>query len=138
MNLHECIEDGLLRKIAPDKALSGKEWSEAQLDLNDAVQLFEEKRFKRSTTAAYYAMFHAAKAVLFQLGYKENAHYAISVVLDDLVKQGKLESTHANDFRAALHARQQADYHYDYSKQNAAQVVEVAREFVKRIEKLLK
>lgn len=136
MELEECIEKGLLQRIKPDLELAAKEWKEAGFDLADAKALLKEKRFKRSTEASYYAMFHAAKAVLFKSGFREKAHYAVFVVLQDMTKKGGLEQRFADDYRAALHAREGADYHYTYSGETAADMVAIASSFVSEMGRL--
>ncbi|MEW6329388.1 MAG: HEPN domain-containing protein [Candidatus Micrarchaeota archaeon] len=136
MDVKECIGKGLLQRVPPNRELSAKEWREAELDMAEAKALLKEKRLKRSTTTSYYAMFHAAKAVLFKLGFREKAHYAIAVVLEDLAKRGKLEMRFADDFRAAMHAREGADYHYSYSEETARSLVSIAGEFVTEMKKL--
>jgi uncharacterized protein (UPF0332 family) len=87
---------------------------------------------------AYYAMFHSAKAVLFRIGLREKAHFVIGDILEILSKEGKLESYFADYFRAALSARTDADYHYEYSKKSANELIEMADEFMKRMHSLLK
>jgi len=41
---------------------------------------------------SYYAMFHAAKAVLFSMGLREKKHFAVTMVLEMLSKEGKIEN----------------------------------------------
>ena len=135
MDIEECVEKGLLQRGKPDAVLAGKEWREAGLDLAEAKVLLKEKRFKRSIEAAYYAMFHAAKTILFKEGFREKAHYAVLVVLEDMVKNGKLGQRFADDYRAALHAREGADYHYSYSQETAVDLVLIAEEFVQEMGK---
>ena len=83
-------------------------------------------------------MFHTARAVLFKLGFREKKHFAISIVLEDLNKKGKLESKYLNDFNSALSSREDADYHYVYSEESAKHSLEIAEEFNERMKKLVK
>ncbi|MBI2126705.1 MAG: HEPN domain-containing protein [Thaumarchaeota archaeon] len=78
-------------------------------------------------------MFHAARAVLFGLGLREKRHFAIGVVLEDLNKKGKLESSFVNDFNAAVSAREGADYHYTYSKEAAQHSLPWQRSFFQEL-----
>ncbi len=126
MDVDKCIELGHLQRIKPDTALAEKEIKEALYDLSDARAMLREKRFKRALATAYYATFHAAKAVLFKHGYWEKAHYAAGVVLGEFAKNGLLESRYASDFKAAMHAREEADYCYSYSKKTAEHVFKIA------------
>ena len=83
-------------------------------------------------------MFHSARAILFKLGLRERKHFVISVVLEDLNNRGKLESIYVNDFKAAISAREDADYHYSYSKESALHVLEIAEEFNDKMIELIK
>ncbi|MFH1511134.1 MAG: HEPN domain-containing protein [Candidatus Woesearchaeota archaeon] len=134
MNIHECLENGYLKKVTPDKELVQKELSEASHDLESAKKAFSDHDYKWCIVQSYYAMFHSAKAVLFTLGYSEKRHIAIVIVLEDLSKNGKLESTFITHLKAAMSAREDADYHYSYSKETAEHEIETAEEFVNRME----
>jgi len=136
MDVEECIEAGHLQRFAFKKEYAEKEWRECAVDLREAEDRLRAGRYKWATISVYYSMFHAAKAVLFRLGLREKAHYAIGVVLDDLVKRGKLESLYANDFKAAMDARESADYRYTYSKETAEHLVKIAREFIGEMKRL--
>lgn len=135
MNIKECIEKDLLRKIAPDKALSGKERAEAEYDLDKARKAFDDEDHKWAIVKCYYSMFHAAKSLLYKLGYQEKRHIAVIIVLEELNKQGKMESRYVNDFKAAMSSREDADYHYSYSKESASYDLKIAEEFLERIKK---
>lgn len=138
MNVNDCIEKGFLTKIKPDAGLCNKEVNEADYDLNSAEKAFKEGDYKWCIIKCYYSMFHSAKAILFKLGYTEKKHIAVIIVLEDLNKKGKVESKYINDFKAAMSAREDADYSYSYSKETAEYNLEIAEGFLKRMKKLLK
>lgn len=137
MNIGECVEKRFLLKIESDKKLVHKELKEADYDFKKAQKSFKEEDFKWAIVKGYYAMFHAARAVLFDLGFREKRHFAIGVVLEDLNKRGKLESRFVNDFNAGVQTREDADYHYVYSKEIAENSLIIADEFVHRMKELL-
>jgi len=136
MSLDYCLEKGLLKKIAPNKDYSEKEWKEAFVDLEAGKAALAEGKAKWAIVAFYYSMFHAAKAVMFLEGWKESAHYAVAEYLQDLAKRGKLESRFANDFSAAMSLRQSADYHYDHSEQSAKKLLFMCEEFLEAMKKV--
>lgn len=138
MDIKDCLEQGFLKKIEVDRKLIEKETNESNYDLEKAEKAFREQDFKWSIVKSYYSMFHAARAILFKLGYREKRHFAISVVLDDLNKKGRLESKYVSDFNAAISSREDADHHYTYSKEIAQHILSIAKEFFDRIRKLLK
>lgn len=138
MDIKYCLEQRYLIKIEKDTNLIKKELNEALYDLESAEKAFDEKDYKWCIVKSYYAMFHAARAILFKLGYQEKRHFAISVVLEDLNKNGKLEYNYIDDFNAAMSSREDADYHYVHSKDIAKMNVEIATEFVKKMKILAK
>jgi len=60
----QCLESRKIIPFARGKKLAEKELSIAQSDLSDAKAGFENQRYKWSTIQAYYAMFHAARALI--------------------------------------------------------------------------
>src|SRR3989339_583970 len=101
MDINEAIEQRFLLRIEPDKKLVDKELKESDYDFDKAEKAFKEEDYKWSIVKGYYAMFHAARAVLFNLGFREKRHFVVGIVLEDLNKKGKLESRFVNDFNAA-------------------------------------
>ena len=133
MNVKDCIDRNFLRKIKPDKELSDKEINESEYDLEKAEKASNEDDYKWCIIKCYYSMFHAAKSLLYRLGYEERRHVAVIIVLEELNRQGKMESRYINDFKAAMSAREEADYHYSYSKETAEYDLKIAKEFLERI-----
>jgi uncharacterized protein (UPF0332 family) len=82
-------------------------------------------------------MFHAAKSLLHKLGYTEKKHIAVVIVLEELNKEGKIQAKHINSFKAAMSAREDADYHYTYSKEIAEHDLEMCNEFLNMAEETL-
>ncbi|MEW6748700.1 MAG: HEPN domain-containing protein [Candidatus Micrarchaeota archaeon] len=136
MDIDGLVEEGHLQRIRPSKELAEKEFAEAEYDLQHAKASLAEKDHKWAIVKAYFAVFHSAKAILFLMGLKERSHFAVGEVLDSLCSEGKLENRFVADFKAALSARQAADYHYDYSDRRADEMVELAGEFTARMEAL--
>lgn len=127
-----------MQRIKVEADLIEKELEEARYDLNKAERALDERDFKWSIVKSYYSMFHAARAVLISLGFKERRHFVIRVVLEDLNAKGKLESKFVSDFSAALGAREDADYRYTYTQETATYLLGASREFLARMKKLTK
>lgn len=138
MDIKECLEKGFLKEIEHDEKLIKKEFEESKYDLGKAGNAFQEEDYKWCIIKSYYSMFHASRAVLFQVGYREKRHFAIGIVLEELNKNGKLESKYVNDFHAAVSSREDADYHYTYSKDTAEHTLTIAKEFLDRMKDLSK
>ena len=137
MNIKTCLERGYLRKIIIDNKLINKELKESDYDYSKAILAHNEKDYKWSIVKCYYSMFHAAKAMLFKLGYLERKHIAIIIVLEDLNKKGKLSSNFVNYYKASISAREDADYHYSYSKDTSEYELEIAEKFNDEMKKLI-
>lgn len=137
MDIEECLKLGYLTKIKPDKKLIEKEIKEAEYDLGRAGVALKENDWKWSIVQSYYSMFHAARAVLFSLGYRERRHFAIQIVLESLVKQGKLENIYVEYFSTAMDYREGADYHYLYSEEIAKDMLENTQKFFDKMKNLL-
>ena len=138
MNLQDCLEKRYLVKSKPDEELSNKELNEAKYDVDKATKAFQDRDYKWCIVKCYYVMFHAAKSILFKLGYIEKKHIAILIVLEDLNKKGKIENRFIIDYKAAMSAREDADYHYSYSMETAKHDLGICKEFLDMAEKLLK
>ncbi|MFH0987051.1 MAG: HEPN domain-containing protein [Candidatus Micrarchaeota archaeon] len=138
MNVKEAVEKGMLRKEKADRNLIEKELQEARYDLKKAEQNLKEDDIKWSTVQSYYAMFHAARALLFKDDYREKSHAGLKIFLEEMVSEGRLESMYLDDFRAAANARESADYHYSYSSETAKMLLNSAKEFVAKASKMVK
>jgi len=68
----QCLENKKIIPFARGKNLVKKELSIAKNDLSDAKAGYESERYKWSTIQAYYAMFHAARALIYSQGQRDN------------------------------------------------------------------
>ena len=137
MNIKEGLEK---RYLIPEKFsldLIEKELKESSYDFSGAKKAFAEGDYKWTIVKSYYSMFHAGKAVCFQLGYREKKHFAITIILEELYTEGKLEGQFVAYFNAAIDSREGADYHYNYSKEVAEQNLKIAEAFNNRMRKLI-
>jgi uncharacterized protein (UPF0332 family) len=107
-------------------------------DLSDAKAGFEEKRYKWSTIQAYYAMFHAARAMVYSKGYREKSHHCLSVALTALfIEEGKLDAQAGRDFLNAMNLREAADYEAEFSEAGADAVIVAAEKFMSKAKNVL-
>ena len=61
----QCLESKKIDSFARGKKLVKKELSVAKSDLSDAKANYVNDRHKWSTTQGYYAIFHAARALVY-------------------------------------------------------------------------
>ena len=60
MNINDCFEQRLLRKISPDIEKSKKSLQIAKTKLDEAKKLFDAGFFNNSLLSIYTSMFHAS------------------------------------------------------------------------------
>jgi len=134
----QCIENKKIIPFATGKKLVNKELSVAQSDLSEAKAGYENERYKWSTVQAYYAMFHAARALVYSKDYREKSHYCLAVALRALfVDEGKLDAQSVRDLLNAMNLRESADYDAEFSQSGAKAVIESADKFIQKVIEIL-
>jgi len=107
--------------------------------VEDSRVLLDNERPAAAVARAYYAMFHAATAVLAAKGIKRSSHSGIlSAFGQYLVKPGLIKQDFHLSLREAFELRQQTDYDpiVDIQLQQAKQTLEQAIDFVDACRKL--
>ena len=128
-----CIENKKIIPFTRGGELIKKELSVAQSDLSDAKAGFDSQRYKWSTIQAYYAMFHAARALIYSRGYREKSHYCLATALRALfVDERLMEAQSVRDFLNAMDLREAADYEAEFSQSGAKAVIASAERFIEK------
>jgi hypothetical protein len=107
--------------------------------VEDSRILLDNERLAASVARAYYAMFHAATAVLAEKGVKRSSHRGVlSAFGQYLVKPGLITQDFHSYLREAFELRQQTDYDpiVDVGIQQAKEILEQAVDFVDACRKL--
>jgi len=118
---------------------TSKNYAKASLEraekaLKSAKLLQENGEHEDAASRAYYAMFHAARAILFNKGISAKTHRGtISIFGEKIVKQRILSEEYADMLRKAFDLRQKSDYEL-YTELNA----EIVKEAIKNAEKFIK
>lgn len=138
---NNCIKENLLRKIPPsiDKAKQSikksKEWlSESKKSLNGGAS-------GSSILASYMSMFHAARSILFNDGYREKSHACIARYLEEkYVKTKKLDMKWVELFDHYREVRHDDQYNLSFfsSEKEAEDAFKSAEDFLNAMEDLLK
>ena len=113
----------------------------AEKALRSAKILLDHDEVEDSVSRAYYAMFHAAKAILFTKGVKAKTHKGvISSFSENIVKKSILGKEFADILRKAFDMRQRCDYeiYAKLEKELVKEVVSDAENFVNKIRELMK
>ena len=128
----DCLKKGKIVPFPLAKKLVAKELKAAEQDLETAQKSIKQKDYKWATIQAYYAMFHAARALLFHKGYREKSHYCLMLAMKAFyVSEGKMEMRLAESLQTARALRESADYDNAFDKNSAISLVDQAGEFVK-------
>lgn len=135
----ECVKNKRIIKSPGIEKKRELEVEAAEGDLKDARALLGQKRFKYATIAGYYSLFHSARALLYQRGYRERGHYCLMIALKELyVKEKILDSRLLKLFEEAIGLREAADYESVFSKDGARRAIKGAEKFLSAAKEILK
>ncbi|PKL69003.1 MAG: HEPN domain-containing protein [Methanobacteriales archaeon HGW-Methanobacteriales-1] len=139
-NLDNCIKKGLLRKVEPSKAKSQLSIKESYKWLDESLKTIDSGAYSSAQLSIYLIFFHAARAVLFRDGIREKSHYCIGVYLDAYYQKGFLEERWVILFDRIKSSRHAGPYSFqtEPTKKEVESELKSAKDFVKRIEDLLK
>lgn len=133
-----CLKNGRIIKQDYAPNLINTEIEAAREDLEETKDTFKRSRYKWATIQAYYAMFHAARALLFAKGYREKSHICLKYAIQGLyVDEGLLDQKYVDQFDVTMLLRETADYKRDFSKEGASVALQNAEDFLEITEKLL-
>ncbi len=103
----------------------------ADEDLTEAQDRFQNSRYKYATINAYYAIFHAARALLYSKGYRERSHHCLFIALEALfVDKGLMMKRFIRIFEDNMSLREQADYSSSFSREGAFLSISNVEEFI--------
>jgi uncharacterized protein (UPF0332 family) len=140
VNVDECVEKGLLKRAEPDREKARESIKTAERKHGLAERELKARIFENAVISAYTAMFHAARALLYKDGFKERSHYALCVFVAEKYG-GKLEKRFVHALEALRLERHELTYGInavpEVRKTEAHDAVEVAREFVAAVKKLV-
>jgi uncharacterized protein (UPF0332 family) len=128
------------RKITRSRISEGmiaKELAGGKNDLRTAQASFDTGNYKWATVQAYYSMFHAARALLYNKGFREKSHRGLLATLSELYPN-QVSQSMLDDFEEAMRLRESADYGLVYSEEGAGNVLESATAFLDNAKKILK
>ena len=123
------------------KALINGYLQKAEKKLGVAEKLFKSDDYEDSVSRAYYAVFHAAQALLLSEGEKAETHKGVVTLFGLLfVKTGKFSKNLGKNLANLKDDRENSDYEvFSYmDKETANTALREAREFLKEAESYLK
>lgn len=135
----KCLQNRKIIKLAKIKKQVKTEIKAAREDLKEAKNRFKAEKFKYATVEAYYSLFHSARALLYQKGYRERSHYCLRIAINELyVKEKLLDVEFLELFDEAMGLREVADYESVFSKDGARRAIKGAEKFLAAALEILK
>jgi len=138
LDFKRCLEKGWIVPMSDARYLVKKELTAARDDLAEAQASYQRGGYKWSTIQTYYAMFHAARALLYSRAYREKSHYCLAVAMRHLfVSQGLLDEALIDALDDARALREDADCRVEFSESSARHGLKSAGRFVEAVGRLL-
>lgn len=109
--------------------------------LKHAHQIFEIGLYDDAISRAYYAMFYASKAALLSQGIDLRKHSsAVTKFRELFVVTGRIDAEYLRYLGRAQSARERSDYapFLPPNKEGAQEILKIARDFINKIEEILK
>lgn len=130
----ELIRKGKLKRAVISKEMYEKEFNISGKDLSAAKKSFEDENYKWATIQAYYAIFHAVRALIYKAGIREESHAALKTAFKELyVDAGIISAKVYSTFERGMDLREMADYKETYSKNGAEALITDAQKAIEEI-----
>lgn len=126
----DCLKRRGLTRFSAGPDAAQRELDAARLDIADAAIMLDNSQWKRLTITAYYAMFHAARALILRSGYTEKSHFCLGVAFRELYGGYPEGSELAMALERARVLRENADYRSEFDEAGAKASLVLARRFV--------
>lgn len=139
--LEKCFEKKLLMRSTPSLGLARKSLKQAKSFLIDAEDMIKFKKERMGIIALYNTFFHTARALLFKDGIKERSHFCVARYIEERCVNTKAISLKFLTYLDLLREiRHDAQYSLDETviEEDLEDIVEVCKEFISVVEKLLK
>ncbi|PIP17319.1 MAG: hypothetical protein COX44_00560 [Candidatus Portnoybacteria bacterium CG23_combo_of_CG06-09_8_20_14_all_37_13] len=139
LEFQKCLENKKIKPFPKGKTLVSKELEIAGDDWKIAKESLNKKNYKWSIIQSYYSMFHAARALLYNQGYREKSHYCLVVGIRKLyVNKNLLGHTLIEALQLGKTLRENADYYADFSQTGAKNMLDKAKEFLEKTKEILR
>ncbi len=138
MNFEECLRKNLIRKDENAMERVEKSLEISSRFLKSAGKNLEIEEYEMAEIAAYNAIFHAARALLFRKGYVERSHACLIIALRQLYKDDLKFIEYLNAFDRIRLSRHNIQYGgITTDKDEAEYVLGFAIEFLDVAKELL-
>ncbi len=139
ISYEECVNQGLLRKIAPSITQAREQLEKAKILLEEAQDSFDMENYNSAVMAGYAAMFDSARAILFKDGYREKSHACVARYLE-VNYANKIDSEIINLLDQYREQRHKVMYAVDFypTEEETKNLLDFADKFIKKAEEILK
>ena len=133
--IEDLVKKNRLKKGNYSAEMYQKEFRVGEKDLETAQKSLQDGNFKWAVIQAYYAIFHAARALLFKSGFREESHSALKIAFKTLyIETGVLSNDTYNALERGMSLREMADYKETYSQSGAENLIQSVVAALKEIE----
>src|SRR3989338_7322013 len=134
----ECLKRKKILPFTRGQILVSKEITSAEHDVERAKKSLSDKDFKWATIQAYYSMFHASRALLYQKNYREKSHYCLAIALRALyIETGQLPVMYVEALVKGKRLREDADYYDEWNNESASKLIGAATEYLKKTKEIV-
>ena len=136
--LDDYLKSNRLKRSSMSAEMIRKELRVGVEDMAEAEHGLERGAYKWATIQAYYAVFHAMRALLYLAGLREESHVALKVAIRELYfEQGKISEDAFRAFERGMELREMADYKATFSEETARWLVDKGKICLTEVEKLV-
>lgn len=139
IDLEECMEKGLVRKIQPSKSHALAAIEKSKKFLEEAKADNKDRRFNSAVVMAYLVILNSSRAILFRDGYRERSHACITRYLEEKYKTRiPADTIHLLDHYRETRHELQYETEYMADEKGANQIIEFAEKFTILVDELIK
>jgi uncharacterized protein (UPF0332 family) len=136
--IDDLMAKGKIKDVSISEEMVKKEFDVGKKDLDSALVSFEYKNYKWATIQAYYAIFHAMRAMLYKCGYREESHIALKLAIKELyIRNKKIPYFVYDTLDRGMELREMADYKENYSQRGAENLIVLVKKSIAEIEKVI-
>jgi len=135
--LSKLLKDRRIIRSRTSSRMVAKELKGSGSDLETAKASYEAGNHKWATVQAYYSIFHAARALLYNKGFREKSHRGLLKALAELYPRNAMSGV-LEVFEESMNLREDADYALVYSEQGASEALEDAEIFFEKSKIILR
>jgi len=137
-NIDELLKKGRLRQALCSVDMISKELNVGKTDLMSSQKSLDDKNYKWAIIQAYYSIFHAARAMVYKAGFREESHTALKLAFKELYVDTEIVSVQTYyTLERGMNLREMADYKENYSQSSAENLIASVSKAIEEIGKII-